>query len=128
MGITFKELEMRQSIIVLLLICFSLIITITAPVHASQVKTNKKVTGTHTSMKRHHTDSQVRTIEGIIQHVTDDSIQVRGKYYSISGIPLTDPSGGKDLKRASLMTGKKVEIFFNEDRITSILIFDDMVE
>ena len=125
--ITLKELEMRQSIIVLLLIWFSITITITAPVHASQVKTNKKITGTHTSMKRHLTDSQVRTVEGIIQNVTADSIQVRGIYYEISGIPLINPSG-KDLKKESLTTGKKVEIFFQDDKILSIFIYDDMVE
>ncbi len=96
---------MRRSIFIFLLIWFSLIITITAPVHASKV----------------------RTIEGIIQNVTDNSIQVRGKNYNISGIPLIDPSG-KNLKKASLTTGKKVEIFFQEDRISSILIYDDMVE
>ena len=127
MGITFKELEMRQSIIVLLLIWFSLAITITAPVHASQIKTNKKVTSAHTSMKKHLTDHRVITIEGIIQNVTGDSIQVRGRYYEISGIPLIDPSG-KVLKQVSLTTGKKVEIFFQKDKITSILIYDDMVE
>ena len=96
---------MRQSTIILLLIWFSLIFTITTPVHASKV----------------------RTIEGIIQNVTDNSIQVRGRDYNISGIPLIDPSG-KHLKKASLTTGKKVEIFFQEDRILSILIYDDMVE
>jgi hypothetical protein len=96
---------MRQLIFILFLIWFSLFITITAPVHAAKV----------------------RTIEGIIQNVTDNSIQVRGKDYNISGIPLIDPSG-KHLKKASLTTGKKVEIFFQEDRISSILINDDMVE
>lgn len=126
-GIVLKELEMRQSIIVLLLIWFLLFFTITAPVHASQDRTNKKTTGTHVSKKQHPTDSQVSTIEGIIQNVTGDSIQVRGRYYEISGIPLIDPSG-KDLKQASLTTGKKVAIFFQKDKITSILIYDDMVE
>ena len=114
---------MRQSIYFILLIWVSLIITITAPVHVSQART----TGKGISPYQRPTNSQVRTIEGIIQNVTDNSIQVRGKNYNISGIPLIDPSG-KNLKKASLSTGKKVEIFFQEDRILSILINDDMVE
>jgi hypothetical protein len=126
-GITLKELDMRQSIIVLLLIWFSLIITVAAPVQASQGRTHKKITGTHTSMKQHLKASQVGTVEGIIQNVTVNSIQVRGQYYDISGIPLIDPSG-QNLKKTSLTIGRKVEIFFQKNRITSILIFDDMVE
>jgi hypothetical protein len=126
-GITLKELDMRQSIIVLLLIWLLLIITVAAPLQASQVKTHKKITGTHTSMKQHLKASQVRTVEGIIQNVAVNSIQVRGQYYDISGIQLIDPSG-QYLKKTSLTIGRKVEIFFQKNRITSILIFDDMVE
>ncbi|RJQ22241.1 MAG: hypothetical protein C4560_02665 [Nitrospiraceae bacterium] len=94
---------MKQSIF--LLICLSMIITFMVPAHAAKVS----------------------TVEGIIQRVTNDSIQVRGKYYGISGIPLINPSG-EHLKKTSLTSGKKVEIFFQEGKITSILIYEDMVE
>jgi len=118
---------MRQTIFILLLIGLSIIITVSAPVHGSQARTNKKVTGHDTSMKKRFTDPQVRTVEGIVQDVTNDSIQVRGKYYSISGVRLINPSG-EHLKKSALRSGKKVEIFFQEDNIISILIYEDMVE
>jgi len=114
-----EENEMRLSIFILTLICLSMI-TVAEPVHDSQAATNK-------STKQHLAGSRVRTVQGIIQDVTNDSIQVRGKYYSISGVILIDPSG-EHLKQSSLVSGKKVEIFFEKGNMTSILIYEDMVE
>ncbi|OIP60650.1 MAG: hypothetical protein AUK38_02765 [Nitrospirae bacterium CG2_30_41_42] len=71
--------------------------------------------------------SKVRVVEGLIQDITYDSIEVRGKYYNISGVPLKDASG-RNLSKAYLKTGKKVEIFFQDGKITSILIHEYMVE
>jgi hypothetical protein len=99
----------------------------TAPAHASHLRTNKKITRPDISTRQRLSDSQIRTVEGIVQSASEDSIQVRGKYYSISGIPLIN-SSGEHLKKSSLSIGKKVEIFFQEGSITSILIYDDMVE
>ncbi len=70
---------------------------------------------------------ELKIVEGLIQNITYDSIEVRGKYYNISGVPLKDASG-RNLSKAYLKTGKKVEIFFKDDRITSILIYEYMVE
>lgn len=69
----------------------------------------------------------VSVVEGLIQDVTADSIQVRERYYNISGVPLKDASD-RTLTRASLISGKKVEIFFKDGRITSVLIHEYMVE
>jgi len=105
-GLSMKEKEkMKTLFYIFLFSCVLMIIAAAAPVHASKV----------------------RTVEGIVQNITGNSIQVRGKYYDITGTVLKDPSG-KDLKKTALNTGKKVEIFFQEDRITSILIYEDMVE
>ena len=71
--------------------------------------------------------SKVRVVEGLIENVTYDSIEVRGKYYNISGVPLKD-SSGRDLSKAYLKIGKKVEIFFQGDKITTVLIHGYMVE
>lgn len=70
---------------------------------------------------------KVRVVEGLIQHVTADSIEVRNKYYNISGVPLKDASG-KTLPKSYLSQGKKVEIFIKDNKITTILIHEYMVE
>jgi hypothetical protein len=102
-------------------------ITIIAPAYGNQAMTNKKPIKPDTSKNQPFTNSPVRTVEGIIQNVSIDSIQVRGQYYSIAGIKLIN-SSGENLNKSSLSAGEKVEIFFQEGKITSILIYDDMLE
>ena len=70
---------------------------------------------------------KVTVIEGLIEKVTDNSILVRGKYFDTTGITLLNSSGEK-LKRSELDTGKKVEIFFRDGNITSILIREYILE
>ena len=70
---------------------------------------------------------KVRMVEGLIEDVTVNSIKVRGAYYDITGAPLRNASD-KTLTRNDLKIGKKVGIFFKNNRITSILIYEDMVE
>jgi hypothetical protein len=104
-----------------------MIITIIAPAYGNRDMTNKKPIKPYTSNNQLFNNSPVRTVEGLIQSVSNDSIQVRGQYYSIAGIKLINPSG-ENLNKSSLSAGKKVEIFFQEGKITSILIYDDMLE
>jgi hypothetical protein len=71
---------------------------------------------------------EIRTVEGLIQSVSDDSIRVRGIYYDITGVPLEDASG-KILQKNQLKVGRKVEIFFKNNKIKTILIYPEhMVE
>lgn len=71
---------------------------------------------------------KVRMVEGLIEDVTPNSIKVRGAYYDITGAPLRNASD-KTLTRNDLKIGKKVGIFFKNNRITSIiLIYEDMIE
>lgn len=70
---------------------------------------------------------KVRVVEGLIQNVTDDSIEVRGRYYNIANVPLVDASG-RNVAKHRLVKGKKVEIFFKDNKIASILIHEYMVE
>ena len=118
---------MKQSIYILMLFCLAMIFAISAPAYAAHGVTTKKGERPYVSTRLGISNSQVRTIEGIIQNVTNDSIEVRNKYYSILGIPLVNPSG-EYLKNSSLQAGKRVEIFFEEGNITSILIYDDMLQ
>lgn len=70
---------------------------------------------------------KVRVVEGQIENVTDDSIKVRGKYYNILDVPLLD-SSGKKVSKDQLRIGRKVEIFFQGNSITTVLIHEYMVE
>jgi hypothetical protein len=69
----------------------------------------------------------VNTVEGLIENVSDDTIVVRNRRYTITGVPLVKPSG-KAAKNDDLKRGKKVEIFFQNKTMSSILIHNDVVE
>jgi hypothetical protein len=69
----------------------------------------------------------ISTVEGLIENVPGDSIVVRSRRYTITGVPLVKPSG-EAAKFGDLRRGKKVEIFFQNRTISSILIYNDVVE
>ncbi len=69
----------------------------------------------------------ITTVEGIIENIPDDTIVVRDKRYTITGVRLLKASG-KDAKKDELKRGKKVEIFFQNKQISSILIYGDVKE
>ena len=81
------------------------------------------------SLSTSYTDGrETRTVEGMIESVTGDSIKVRSRYYDFTGIPLEDASG-KKMQQSQLKVGRKVEIFFENNRIKTILIYPEfMVE
>ena len=79
------------------------------------------------TLSRSFAADKVRMVEGLIEDVTPNSIKVRGAYYNITGVPLRNASD-KILTWNDLKIGKKVGIFFKNNRITSILIYEDMVE
>ncbi|MEK6692212.1 MAG: hypothetical protein AABY44_02155 [Nitrospirota bacterium] len=70
---------------------------------------------------------KVRVIEGLIENINNNLIEVRDRYYDIKGVPLINASGQK-LTKDYLKIGKKVEIYFKDGSITSILIHEYMVE
>ena len=70
---------------------------------------------------------KVRMVEGLIEDVTSNSIKVRGAYYNITEAPLRNASD-KILARDDLKIGKKVSIFFKNNRITAIIIHEYMIE
>ncbi|MBT9169234.1 MAG: hypothetical protein DDT19_02588 [Syntrophomonadaceae bacterium] len=63
---------------------------------------------------------KVRVVEGLIEDITANSIKVRGAYYDITGVPLLNASD-EIVARSELKIGKKVEIFFKNNRITAII-------
>lgn len=68
-----------------------------------------------------------RTVSGTIESVKGSSIEVGGRYYDIYGVPLLN-SSGHEVARAQLETGKIVEIFLEDGKITSVKIHDYIVE
>jgi hypothetical protein len=66
----------------------------------------------------------VKTVEGLIEGKTSDSIKVCGNDYYISGAHLEDPSG-RNMTKDQLKTGRKVEIFFENNRIKTILLYPE---
>jgi len=118
---------MKRSTYTLTLFFIIMIFAFSAPAYAAHGVTTRNGVRPYVSTRQGPSTSQVRTVEGIIQNVTNDSIMVRNKYYSISGVPLLNPSG-ENLKKSSLRNGTRVEIFFLEGRVTSILIYDDMLQ
>jgi len=70
----------------------------------------------------------IKTVEGLIENVTGDTIKVRGNYYNFNGVPLENASGRK-MQKDELKVGRKVEIFFKDNHINTILIYPEyMVE
>jgi len=69
-------------------------------------------------------ERNIKTVEGLIESVSGDSIKVRGSYYDITGVPLEDASG-KNVKKDQLKEGRKVEIFFQDNNIKTILVYPE---
>jgi len=70
---------------------------------------------------------KVKTIDGLIEDISSDSIKVQGKYYNISDTSLKDASG-KTVSKDQLKVGKRVEIFFHNDKITGVIIHGYLVD
>ena len=72
--------------------------------------------------------AQVKVIEGIIEDVKSDKILVRGHYYDISGATLKDASNEKaTISKDSLQRGKKVEIFLHNEKVVTVLVYDENI-
>ncbi len=70
---------------------------------------------------------KVKVIEGIIEDVGNNSIRVRGHSYNISDVPIKNASD-ETLSKAWLKTGKRVELFFKNNTLTTILVYEEMVQ
>jgi hypothetical protein len=68
----------------------------------------------------------IKTAEGLIESVSGDSIKVRGSYYDITGVPLENATG-KKVQKDQLKVGRKVEIFFQNNSIKTILVYPERI-
>jgi hypothetical protein len=80
-----------------------------------------------TSNEAEYVTTRITTVKGLIENISDDSIVVNDKRYTITGIPLVKPSG-ELAKKDELSIGAKVEIFFKDKMMSSILIYENVVE
>ena len=72
----------------------------------------------------HAYEREIRTVEGLIESVSGDSIRVRGSYYHFNDVPLIDPSG-KHIPKSQMKVGRKVEIFLQKKGVGTILIYPE---
>ncbi|MBE0425177.1 MAG: hypothetical protein IBX72_00830 [Nitrospirae bacterium] len=75
----------------------------------------------------HSYAEKLRIVEGLIENVTDDSVRVRGRDYSIAGVSIKNASDAT-LTKAWLKTGKRVELFLRNNKLTTILVYEEMVQ
>lgn len=62
-----------------------------------------------------------KVVMGTIEQVTSSSIRVNGKYYDISNVPILSIRG-MQVTKEELKQGREVEIRFDGDKITSVII------
>ncbi len=74
-----------------------------------------------------YSTDKITTVEGIIENVPDDTIVVRDRRYTIAGVLLLKPSG-EQVSKEELTRGKKVRIFFQNKKINSVVVYENMVE
>lgn len=82
---------------------------------------------THAAKKSENSDenvvARVTVVRGLIQNVANDSIVVNSNRYTITGVPIEKPLG-KPAKKDDLQQGKKAALFFENNRLTNILIYE----
>jgi len=69
----------------------------------------------------------VKVVKGIVGSVAGNLIYLSGKSFDLTGIPVRNPSG-KDLSIEDIAPGKKVELFYRRGRVSSVLVYEPMVE
>ena len=73
------------------------------------------------------TAGQMRSVTGIVEGVSGNSISIQGKSHNLEGVPVVNPSGRR-LAVSDIVRGKKVDLYFRNGRITSVVVYDPMVE
>jgi hypothetical protein len=69
----------------------------------------------------------LRIVSGIVVGVSGNSISIEGKNYDLKGIPAFHPSGRR-LEVSGIVRGMKVDLYLQNNRINSVVVYDPMVE
>jgi len=70
---------------------------------------------------------RMTVVTGIVEEVTGNSVFIHGKGYEIKGIPVLHPSGRR-LAVSDIARGRKVDLYLRNKQITSVVLYDPMVE
>lgn len=73
------------------------------------------------------TAGQMRSVTGIVEEVSGNSISIQGKSHNLEGVPVVNPSGRR-LAVSEIVRGKKVDLYFRNGQIASVVVYDSMVE
>ncbi|MBI5420147.1 MAG: hypothetical protein HZA60_08655 [Deltaproteobacteria bacterium] len=70
----------------------------------------------------------LKVLGGLVESVSGDYVTLKdGRSHDIKGVTVADPSGRR-LSIADIVRGKKVDLFFRSGKLTSVLVYDPMVE
>lgn len=113
----------------ILIILFSLSTVFAAYSYAGDVRSASGLIAKAGGKNKKQSDykGDVSVVSGLIEGVSGSSIKINGIYYNISEAQLLNPSG-KGVSTSELIEGKKVEIYFSNNNITSVIIHEYMVE
>lgn len=65
----------------------------------------------------------VKVVSGVIESASGNSIIVNGNSYNLSGIPILN-TDGRELSTSELKEGKTVDIFFRNNSVSSIVVYE----
>ncbi len=68
-----------------------------------------------------------KAVTGTVEDVSGNSITVHGTSYNLEGGRVLNPSG-KGLPVSEIVRGKKVDLYFRNGHIHSVVVYDSMVE
>jgi hypothetical protein len=71
--------------------------------------------------------SDIKVVKGIVGTVTGNLIYLNGRSVDLTGVPVRNASG-KELSLADITPGKKVGLCYRRGRVSSVLVFEPMVE
>lgn len=67
---------------------------------------------------------EFRMVWGVIESVSDDTIEVNGTHYKLLGVPIKN-SAEKRVSKDQLKIGRFIEIFFKGNKIDAMIIYDE---
>lgn len=67
---------------------------------------------------------EFRMVQGLIESVTDDTIEVNGTHYNISNVPIKN-FAEKRVSKDQLKIGRIITIYFLNNYINAVIIYDE---
>lgn len=71
--------------------------------------------------------ASLRVVKGIVGTVSGNHIFLEGKSCDLTGVPIRNPSG-KELSVREISPGRKVALYYRRGSLSSVVVYDPMVE